>query len=135
MLSHAALCHLCGTRPRLANSSRMRGMTPGSAAAWTEKENASGARWRSAPDSAGAAVSNSRDDIEEILGKMRANQQGPSPEGARVANSPDAGGMCRPHDARNVSLGARHVKPSASCTALRKMVIPGVERSEAARDP
>src|SRR5205085_11454999 len=90
----------------------MRGMTPGSAAAWTEKENASDARWRSAPDSAAAAVSNSRDDIEEILGKMRANQQGPSPEGARVANSPDAGGMCRPHDARNVSLGAACVKPT-----------------------
>src|SRR6266550_6942056 len=101
MLSHAALCHLCGTRPRLANSSRMRGMTPGSAAAWTEKQNASGA----SPRSAAGAVSSRRDDIEEILGKMRANQQGPSPEGARVANSPDAGGMCRPHDARNVSLG------------------------------
>src|SRR5205814_9006772 len=98
MLSHAALCHLCGTRPRLANSSRMRGMTPGSAAAWTEKQNASDARWRSAPDSAAAAVSNSRDDIEEILGKMRANQQGPIPEGARVANSPAGGGMWRAPD-------------------------------------
>src|SRR2546423_14387099 len=99
MLSHAALCHLCGTRPRLANSSRMRGMTPGSAAAWTEKENASEARWRSAPDSAAGAVSKSRDDIGEILGKMRAEQQGPSPGGGRGGNLPGGGGGWCPPDA------------------------------------
>ena len=32
----AVLCHLCGTRPRLANSSTTRGITPGSARAWRE---------------------------------------------------------------------------------------------------
>ena len=32
----AALCHLCGTRPRLANSSTTRGITPGSGRASRE---------------------------------------------------------------------------------------------------
>src|ERR1700722_17889607 len=81
-----ALFQRSGTRPRLANSSRTRGITPGSARAWTEKETvAAGCR------SATAAF----DGIGLILGKKMANRHVPGSYRARVGNSPDAGAMRR----------------------------------------
>src|SRR5438105_15061263 len=86
------LCHLWGTSPRLANSSTTRGITPGSARAWTEKQTQRG----EASLSAWAAAPNGReDDIAKILGGLGTNQHGPSPFRARVGNSLLAGTMRR----------------------------------------
>ena len=118
-----ALCHFCGTRPRLANNSRTRGITPGSAAAWTEKQTAT----KGASLAATGAAPSSTDDIGQTLGRMMANQHGPSPFRAREANSPAAGAMCRPGHPLNVSRAAARVNPR----------IPGAasERIETRRGP
>src|SRR5258708_33655877 len=50
-----ALCQLDGTRPRLAKSSRTRGMTPGSALAWTAKQAAWRDCWRDSGRAEGAS--------------------------------------------------------------------------------
>src|SRR6185437_4393375 len=90
------LCQLVGTRPRLANSARTRGITPGSALAWTEKQAVgllSDGRKESATGSMGIILDISR----------RANGRGPILGGEdRGANSPVEPAIEAPvaHDAR-----------------------------------
>src|SRR5713226_8962067 len=83
-----ALCHFCGTRPRLANSSTTRGIIPGSARAWTEKQTE---REEPSLSASAAAAKGIGDDIAKILSELETNQHGPSPSEARVGNSPLAG--------------------------------------------
>jgi len=52
------------------------------------------------------------DDIAKILGRLVANQHGPSPSGARVGNSPLAGAVPRVDHAPNVVLSAPEVNPT-----------------------
>ena len=65
-VSEAALFQRWGTRPRFANSSRTRGMTPGSADARIKNETESGAEERS--ETAAAAGENG-ESIAKFLGK------------------------------------------------------------------
>src|SRR5436190_5566769 len=99
------LRNFSGTRPRLANSSRTRGMTPGSDLAWREKQVA-----EETPRSAATET----DDISVILGIEMANHDGPSPCGARVANSPDAGAMRRSSHPPDVRPDLPRVKQAPS---------------------
>jgi hypothetical protein len=50
-----------------------------------------------------------------------ANQRDPSPEGARVANSPNAGAMRRPYHTPNVSRAVACVKPSRRSGMARRI--------------
>src|ERR1700719_3279040 len=106
-------------------------MTPGSAMAWTEKQTVTRAASQSARSAAGAAPSDT-DDIGKILGRMMANQHGPSPFGARDANSPNAGVMCRPGHKVNVCPAAALVKPRRH-PAPHPAALP--ERIETGRGP
>src|SRR3954451_14044814 len=101
--SETALFQRCGTRPRFANSSRTRDMTPGSASARIEKETESGSGEQS---KAVAAAGETEESIADFLGRWRANRRGPGPNGTRDANSPDAGAMRRHAHGRNVSRRA-----------------------------
>src|SRR5690348_8389996 len=89
------LCQLVGTRPRLAKSASTRGITPGSASAWTEKQavGVSGG-WK-------AVAAGNMDGILDI--GRRANGTGPILGNEdRGANSPGEPAIEAPvaHDAR-----------------------------------
>src|SRR5215469_9292236 len=105
LLRATALCHSSGTRPRLANSSSTRGITPGSARACREKKVVVAV--------SAAATVTAGDDIDGILGKRLANQHGPGPRRARVGNSPNAGAMCRPQHGRAVYAPPRRASTAA----------------------
>src|ERR1700676_672498 len=85
-----------------------RGMTPGSARAWSRNETVTG---EASPSLSAAAPSGMEDDIAKILGGLAVNQHGPSPSGARGGNSPLAGAMCKPDHIGNVGLCSAAVKP------------------------
>src|SRR5262249_20795540 len=91
----AVLCQLDGTRPRLAKSSRTRGMTPGSARACTEKHATLqiAATWRDSRRDELDAVAQAAGD--DMAGKLQddggtANGNSPILRQDRVANSPVA---------------------------------------------
>src|SRR5579883_1329036 len=100
----ARLCQLVGTNPRLANSSRTRGMTPGSASAWTEKQAVGSVLARVAL----AAM----DDMVEFLDLGRqANGESPAPgKGDRGANSPEGPGIEAPVVHRCDANRRRHAR-------------------------
>src|SRR5690348_16754384 len=90
------LCQLVGTKPRLAKSASTRGITPGSASAWTEKQ---AVGWVSGGRA--EAVAGNMDVILD-LGR-RANGKGPILGNEdRDANSPDEPAIEAPvaHDVR-----------------------------------
>src|SRR5580704_16493383 len=74
------LCQVEGTRPRLANNSSTRGITPGSACAWTEKQAV-------AEGSSSATVAR-RGGMSLVLGRKAANRASPNPQRVRDHNSP-----------------------------------------------
>src|SRR3954454_13982358 len=104
-LLETVLSQRCGTRPRLANSSTMRGITPGSASARIEKETGSGSEVRS---ETAAAADETDGGIAEILGRQWTKRRNPGPHRTRDANSADASAVrpdahccnLRPHKAR-----------------------------------
>src|SRR5882724_1834957 len=82
------LCQHVGTRPRLAKSSSTRGITPGSARAWTAKQATVAGRRLAAPSESGACAAGN-DMAEKLLGSGKtANGNGPILAKDRVANSP-----------------------------------------------